>query len=294
MNEPSNALADTAGTPVCLAVTGDDRIAFLQGQLTQDLHRLDTDPILTAAWCNPKGRVIALLTLVRDGDRVLVFLPAWQAADFAERLLRYRLRADVDIREEPGVRLAAVDTGPGGVQLPEGEPVLAIRPLPGSEPPLLEVCMETAHLEELDPATLASADAWRLAWIRAGRPALGPETVEAFTPHMLNLDLLDAISFRKGCYTGQEVVARTENLGRPSRRMLRFAAAAPPPAAGARLLDEGGGAAGTVVQAAAADGGCECLAVVSVKQLGGELRLEDGTPTAPMTLPYSVPEAEGA
>lgn len=294
MNEPSNALADTADTPACLAVTGNDRIAFLQGQLTQDLHRLDTDPILTAAWCNPKGRVIALLTLVRDGDRVLVFLPGWQAGDFAERLLRYRLRADVDIREEPGVRLAAVDAGPGGVQLPEGEPVLAIRPLPGSEPPLLEVCMEAAHLDELDPATLASADAWRLAWIRAGRPALVPETVEAFTPHMLNLDLLDAISFRKGCYTGQEVVARTENLGRPSRRMLRFAVAAPPPAAGARLLDEGEGAAGTVVQAAAADGGSECLAVVSIKQLGGELRLEDGTPAAPMTLPYSVPEAEGA
>jgi hypothetical protein len=286
-----NAISDL---PVCLAVTGADRIDFLQGQLTQDLRRLDRDPILTAAWCNPKGRVMALVTVVGDGDRVLVFLPGWQADDFAERLLRYRLRAAVDIATEPGVRLAAVDSGPGGVQLPEGEPVLAIRPLPGSDPRVMEICAATAHVEELDPATLLSADAWRLACIRAGRPVLHPDTVEAFTPHMLNLDLLDAISFSKGCYTGQEVVARTENLGRPSRRMLRFAAAAPPPAPGSRLLDEAGGTAGSVVQAAAVDGGSELLAVVSIKQLGGALGLEDGTPAAARGLPYSVPEAEGA
>ncbi len=286
-----NAISDT---PVCLAVTGTDRIGFLHGQLTQDVHRLDRDPILTAAWCNPKGRVKALVTLVADGDRVLAFLPGWQADDFAEGLLRYRLRADVDIAAEPGVRLAAVDCGPGGVQLPEGEPVLAIRPLPGSDPRVMEICAAAAHLDELDPDTLLSAEAWNLACIRAGRPALHPDTVEAFTPHMLNLDLLDAISFDKGCYTGQEVVARTENLGRPSRRMLRFAAAAPPPAPGSRLLDEAGAAAGTAVQSGAVDGGSELLAVVSIKQLGGELGLEDGTPAAAKDLPYSVPEAEGA
>jgi len=286
-----NAISDT---PVCLAVTGADRIGFLQGQLTQDVQRLDRDPILTAAWCNPKGRVIALVTLVSDGDRVLAFLPGWQADDFAERLLRYRLRADVHIAAEPGVRLAAVDSGPGGVQLPEGEPVLAIRPLPGSDPRVMEICATATHVDELDPDTLLSCAAWNLACIRAGRPALHPDTVEAFTPHMLNLDLLDAISFGKGCYTGQEVVARTENLGRPSRRMLRFAAPTAAPAPGSRLLDETGGTAGTVVQAAPVDGGSELLAVASIKQLGGALSLEDGTPAAEKDLPYTVPEAEGA
>lgn len=289
MSEPSNPISDA---PVCLAVTGADRIDFLQGQLTQDVARLEADRILTAAWCNPKGRVSALLTLVHGRDRVLLFLPDWQADDFTERLLRYRLRADVEIEPQPETRLVAVDSGPGGMQLPEGEPVLATRLLPGTEPRVMEICTAADHLEGLDD-TLLPAEAWRHAAIRAGRPALYPETAESFTPHMLNLDLLDAISFRKGCYTGQEVVARTENLGRPSRRMLRFSAGAEPPAPGSRLMDAAGSAAGTVVRAAQDDGGSEFLAVVSIKQLGGELRLEDGTPAAPGSLPYSVPELEG-
>lgn len=280
----------TSDTPVCLAVTGTDRIEFLQGQLTQDVRRLETERILTAAWCNPKGRVIALLTLIGDGDRLLAFLPAWQAEDFTARLLRYRLRADVDVAAEPALRLAAIGSG---AQPPGGEAALASRALPGSEPPATEICADAGLLAEPDAPTALSAGAWRLARIRAGLPDLDPATVESFTPHMLNLDLLDAISFRKGCYTGQEVVARTENLGRPSRRMLRFAAAAPPPAPGSRLLDEAGGSAGTLVQAAATDQGSELLAVVSVRQSGGELRLEDGTPVAAMTLPYSVPELDG-
>lgn len=288
MSETSNPVSDT---PVCLAVTGADRIDFLQGQLTQDVGRLESDRILTAAWCNPKGRAIAVVTLVHGGDRVLLFLPHWQADDFTARLLRYRLRADVDIAPEPETRLVAVDSGPGGMQLPEGEPVLAMRLLPGTEPRVMEICTAADYLEGLGDALLP-AEAWRRAAVRAGRPALYPETAESFTPHMLNLDLLDAISFRKGCYTGQEVVARTQNLGRPSRRMLRFGAGAEPPSPGSRLLDEAGGTAGTVVREAAADGGSEFLAVVSIKQLGGELRLEDGTPAAPGSLPYSVPELE--
>jgi len=288
LSVPSDPISQT---PVCLAVTGADRVDFLQGQLTQDLGRLEADRILTSAWCNPKGRVIALLTLVHGRDRVLLFLPDWQADEFSERLLRYRLRADVDVTPEPATRLVAVDTGPGGMQLPEGEPVLATRLLPGTEPRVMEICTAADHLEGLGD-TLLPVEAWRRAAIRAGRPALHPDTAESFTPHMLNLDLLDAISFRKGCYTGQEVVARTENLGRPSRRMLRFTAVAEPPAPGARLLDEAGSTVGTVVRAAAADGGSEFLAVVSIKQLGGKLHVEDGTPVAAGSLPYSVPERE--
>ncbi len=289
MSESSKPISDT---PACLAVTGGDRIDFLQGQLTQDLARLQADRILTAAWCSPKGRVIALLTLLHDRDRVLLFLPEWQAAEFTERLLRYRLRADVEVAAEPQMRLVAVDCGPGGVQLPEGVPVLAMRLLPGTEPRVMEICTAAEHVGDLGGDTLLPAEAWHHAAIRSGRPALYPQTAESFTPHMLNLDLLDAISFRKGCYTGQEVVARTENLGRPSRRMLRFSAAAAPPVPGARLLDEAGSGTGTVVRAAAADSGCELLAVVSIKQLGGELRLEDGTPATIAPLPYSVPELE--
>ena len=276
--------------PVCLAVTGADRLDFLQGQLTQDVSRLSGERLLSAAWCNPKGRVITLVTLVHDAERICLFVPAWQAEDFAAGLLRYRLRADVDLRPDEETKLVAFDCGPGGVTLPEGTPVLATRLLAGTEPRVLEICTRDSDLTALDPTALLDREARALAGVRAGRPALHPATVEAFTPHMLNLDLLDAISFRKGCYTGQEVVARTENLGRPSRRMLRFAAGTPPPSPGERLIDEAGETVGTVVRAAASAAGTEFLAVASLKRLGGSIALESGESVSEADLPYEVPE----
>lgn len=281
---------DTLDTrPACLTVTGNDRVSFLQGQLTQDVALLTDGRMLPAAWCNPKGRVIALLTLVHGGDRTHLFLPAWQAAEFAERLLRYRLRSDVDLTPDEDVTLAAFDCGPGGVTLPEGAPVLGHRILPGTEPRVMEICARQEELAALGAGAALGAEAWSLAAIRAGRPALAPDTVEEFTPHMLNLDLLGAVSFRKGCYTGQEVIARTQNLGRPSRRMLRYASDAPPPAPGDRLLDETGEAVGTVIRSAG-DGVGEFLAVVSIKRLGGALALGGSAAVRELSLPYAVPE----
>jgi folate-binding protein YgfZ len=276
--------------PVCLAVTGEDRVEFLQGQLTQDVARLADERMLSGAWCNPKGRVVALVTLVHDQERICLFVPAWQAEGFAERLLRYRLRADVDLVPDEETWLVAIDCGPGGVTLPEGAPVLATRILRGTEPRVMEICTSAGDLGAFGPAVLLDRQALALASVRAGRPSLHPDTVESFTPHMLNLDLLDAVSFRKGCYTGQEVVARTENLGRPSRRMLRFTASAAPPAPGDRLLDEAGDTAGTVVRTAARGAETELLAVASLKRLGGRITLEGGETVTEQALPYAVPE----
>lgn len=280
--------------PVCLAVSGRDRIGFLQGQLTQDVSRLAREPVLDAAWCNPKGRVIALVTLVNEADRILLFLPAWQMQSVSERLQRYRLRADVELAAEPDVCLIAISSGAGGVSLPEGTPILAHRLLPGTEPRVMEVCVRREQAQAAGTGLVLDADDWSAAAIRAGRPALAPDTVEEFTPHMLNLDLLGAVSFRKGCYTGQEVVARTENLGRPSRRMLRFAARAAAPAPGSRLLDVTGEAAGTVIRSTGTDNLTEFLAVVSIKRLGGELTLEGGESAEERRLPYEIPELGAA
>jgi tRNA-modifying protein YgfZ len=130
---------------------------------------------------------------------------------------------------------------------------------------------------------------WRLAGIRAGLPQVYPETYEAFVAQMLNLDLLGGVDFEKGCYTGQEIIARTHFRGAIKRRMFRFQCGSPPPAPGTRVLaDEQH--AGDVVDAAATDAGCELLAVISLAQQDAGLELESirGARLQKLPLPYSV------
>jgi hypothetical protein len=130
---------------------------------------------------------------------------------------------------------------------------------------------------------------WRLAGIRAGLPQVYPETHEAFVAQMLNLDVLGGVSFEKGCYTGQEIIARTHFRGAIKRRMFRFGCAAAPPAPGTRIL-VGDQHAGDVVDAAATNEGCELLAVITLTQQGAALELETnrGVTLTPLPLPYSV------
>jgi folate-binding protein YgfZ len=128
----------------------------------------------------------------------------------------------------------------------------------------------------------------QLAGIRAGLPQVYPETYEMFVAQMLNLDLLGGVSFEKGCYTGQEIIARTHFRGAIKRRMFRFECACPPPAPGARVL-AGEQHAGDVVDAAATDEGCELLAVINLAQADAELELESnrGARLRQLPLPYS-------
>jgi len=130
---------------------------------------------------------------------------------------------------------------------------------------------------------------WRLAGIRAGLPQVYPETHEAFVAQMLNLDLLGGVSFEKGCYTGQEIIARTHFRGAIKRRMFHFACSSPPPAPGTRIL-VGDQHAGEVVDAAATSAGCELLAVISLAQQDAALELEStrGTTLKKLPLPYAV------
>ncbi len=147
------------------------------------------------------------------------------------------------------------------------------------------------------PAHLATADdanAQRLQDIAAGRPQIHPETTEAFVPQMLNLDLIDGISFNKGCYTGQEIVARAHYRGTVKRRMQRFRTLAPAqlsPGAEGRLTD---GRAFKVVEAATLPSGhCEFLAVAPLIETAAESAATDAdSPTLAvetLELPYSLP-----
>jgi len=145
-------------------------------------------------------------------------------------------------------------------------------------------------------ATAVSPEVWRWLGIRAGVPHIGAATNDLFVPQTANWDLLDGVSFHKGCYTGQEIIARTQYLGRLKERMHLFHTEGPPPSPGTRIFGTvfGDQACGTVVQAAASpDGGSDLLAVVQLSALDGLLRVgtADGPVLAPLALPYPLPAA---
>jgi tRNA-modifying protein YgfZ len=126
---------------------------------------------------------------------------------------------------------------------------------------------------ENDPRAVG---AWELAEIQAGIPEVYPQTSGQFVAQMLNLDKIGAVSFTKGCYPGQEIVARTHHLGRVKRRARLFRAAGAPPVPGESLADT----AGTVVRAAAAADHCLVMAVVA-DDAAGPFTLADGRPLEP-------------
>jgi folate-binding protein YgfZ len=145
---------------------------------------------------------------------------------------------------------------------------------------------EVQEVPELPESHAYREAGWRLAGIRAGLPQVYPETHEAFVAQMLNLDLLGGVSFDKGCYTGQEIIARTHFRGAIKRRMFRFASSSPPPVPGARIL-VGEQHAGDVVDAAATKEGSELLAVITLAQQDAALELE-GLPLRKLPLPYAI------
>lgn len=127
-----------------------------------------------------------------------------------------------------------------------------------------------------------------LSGVRAGFPIVFPETYESFVAQMLNLDLVGGISFEKGCYTGQEIIARAHFRGAVKRRMFRFAVESSPPAPGTRVLANGEHA-GEVVYAAGTAHGCELLAVVSLAHADSPLTIEHSLAAlSKLTLPYSI------
>ena len=289
-----------------ICVTGADATAFLHGQLSNDVQGLAPDASLLAGYCNAKGRLYALPRLWRAGEDWHLCLPADTAEAVLKRLRMFVLRSRVTLALRGDITLLGV-AGEGAAAclhdagLPAPEEVNAVATKgevtvlrwPGS-PPRFQVCVGDDAAPALWAALSARArpapaSVWRLLDIDAGLPTIYAPTLEAFVPQMVNLELVDGVSFRKGCYPGQEIVARMHYLGKASRRMHRLGAAGSPPAPGTPLLDEAGREVGSVVDAQAADGcGCRLLAVVQVTAADGALRLASGQALHRLTLPYAL------
>jgi folate-binding protein YgfZ len=260
-----------------LAFRGPDAARFLQGQLSAEIEKLGDGASTLAGLHNPQGRTIALLALGRvSATEILAVLPRELIDPVAMRLRKYVLRAKVAIETDAAGRvigtLAAIASQPS---IAWGDRRLVISAAStGIDAPL-------------------TREQWERLDIEAGIPQVYAATSESFVAQMLNLDLLGAIAFDKGCYTGQEVIARSHYRGRVKRRLQRWfhPGSGLIPGAAARAPD--GRALGVVRVAPGANGGQEILAV-------GPFVIDPAGPTdvqpggAPMVeprpLPYALPE----
>lgn len=303
-----------------VAIHGEDARDFLQGQFSNDLRRIDGEHSLLNAYCSPKGRMLANFRVFRHGDSFYLHMPSSMVEATVKRLRMYVMRSRVTIEDRVDTFISIGLSGPGaedelaratGVTPPDtvdgvsrNDQLLIIR-VPGIHPRFqLYAGMDSARKAwnalNVDCAPVG-AGAWNLLEIQAGLPTILPETVEAFVPQMANMQLLDGVSFKKGCYPGQEVVARMQYLGKLKRRMyLARVQGGEPPRPGQDLFDARGDdqSVGKVVDAELhPDGGHTLLAVVQIASVEqGEVRLgaKDGAALEFHSLPYPFPVAESA
>lgn len=314
------AVAD--GNTVCdlsqlgiLAATGNDVTAFLQGQFTADVVHLDESRSRLAGYCSPKGRLLACLRIWRHGSDWMLQLPSELLEPVRRRLSLFVLRAAVELHpvgddqvrlglggpDMPALLRDLVGAAPETVDEMLHREQLSIIRLPGMSP-RFELLGPVDPMQEIWPRLISAArpvgaDARELAEIRAGLPEIHPQTQDAFVPQMVNLDLLGGIDLDKGCYVGQEIVARTHYLGRLKRRMYRIRIDADQrPRPGDELFAperQGDQPVGRIVRAAPdPDGGHEALAVMAIELAGDpQTRLMSGarTPVEQLSLPYAVP-----
>lgn len=312
ISEPAPATGEADGFVVelvdhgLLRVSGADATSFLQGQLTCDMNSVGVGFATYGGLCSPKGRLLATFLVVRAPDEWLLVVTRELSASIAKRLSMYVLRAKVCVEDaSAGWRIRGL-AGPGGgalaadVDLPLPAPlavsgssprVIGLAPIsvgPTVWPRALALTEEPPRSSQ--PESLAR---WQSTEALAGTARVFACTQEAFVPQMINLELIGAVSFTKGCYTGQEVVARSQYLGKLKRRMHlgRVRALV---AAGDDILDANGEVEGKVVLAGPGDGlGHDgwCLLLY-------EARTEDGTPQGVrvanqsierLDLPYEVP-----
>ena len=296
-----------------IAARGADAETFMQGQFSNDVRLVTPEQSQMTAYCNPKGRMLAAMRLFQRGDRYLLSLPHSLLEPTLKRLRMFVLRSDVTLDDASDELARMGIAGPGaesllGEQIPNlpGEPdqviqhdELTVIRINGVQP-RFEIHGPAAPMQALwerfnDKARPVGYAAWSWLDIMAGVPMILPENLEAFVPQMVNLHSLGGISFKKGCYTGQEVVARMHYLGKLKRRMYRaHVDVDTPPAPGDALYGTGGSeeSAGKVVLAQPSPhGGVDLLAVLQISSVeAGPIHL--GNPDGPelefQELPYSV------
>lgn len=304
-----------------ISVVGPDSQKFLQGQLTCDLVNLPDEQLTLGSHCNPKGRMISAFHALKiDPSEFVLLMPRDLVPTALAALKKYAVFFKAELSDISGqyqwLSLVGRDTGPASSQLLnlsnntdadllpgqlrtfDHNGHRAIAACIGERNVLVQVPLEqVADLWQklaagAGPVVPGSYNTWQQQLIESGLPQLHLTTSESFIPQMLNLHLLGGVSFKKGCYTGQEVVARMQYLGAAKRRMFRAkidGGSLPQP--GDEIMVPGSGSSvGNLVQACHSGTEIEILAVLTKSKVaeGDSLQLADGRVLELQELPYDA------
>lgn len=302
------SLAACIGSLDLIRVSGPDAETFLQGQTTCDFHEIGKGAVRLGAHCNVKGRAQASFLALKQGEDFILLLPQGLGEPTRAALTKYALFSKVSLALEPALlplllsgisalEWAAQHWGQlpeTGHWLPSGSFVLADT---GSGGLLVLVPADQAPglLAELPSAGIALAgdNVWWLSQLAAGIGWILPSQSEVWIPQEFNLDLVGGISFKKGCYKGQEIIARIHYRGQTKvRAQLLEIQSGLRIEPGIRILDATGQPVGTLLQAALLDTSrCRALAVLKVDaQESGPLALEanESSHVQLLPLPYAI------
>ncbi|MEW6131931.1 MAG: folate-binding protein [Pseudomonadota bacterium] len=296
-----------------LAFSGEDTAEFLQNQFTNDVRGLSADAAAWNGYCSPKGRMLANFLMWKNGADTCLQMSGDIREAVLKRLKMFILRSRVVARDATDENVRLVLAGPqaaaalddAGLPLPEGtmktragEQGLTVRI--GADRFVLSLAPEKASAAWTalaKRATPVGAAVWDWVRVSSGIPMIVAATQEEFVPQMVNWEVLGGVSFQKGCYPGQEIVARTQYLGRLKRRMyLAHLDGADAPMAGDNLYtpDMDGQASGMVVNAAPAPGGgFDLLAVAQIESVAANQPIHwksaDGPVLSLKPQPYTLP-----
>jgi tRNA-modifying protein YgfZ len=293
---------------VLIRFSGEEAQKFLHGQLSNSVEKLGAHQAQYTSYNSPKGRMMASMLLWRENADYLLMLPASLRETIQKRLAMFVMRAKVKVTDASaeficfgvaGKQSAQILTEITGLKVDS-----AMQSSANENAQIIKLGAERFMLIAKQPADAirekikarpetASVDVWNLLDIRAGIAWITPATQEQFVAQMTNYELIGGVDFKKGCYPGQEIVARTQYLGKLKRRMYRIHVDSAL-AAGDELFsaDFDGQASGMIVNAAPApNGGFEALAVIQIESAASQtmhVRTIDGPILKILDLPYAI------
>ena len=296
-----------------IKVEGEEAESFLQNQFSNDIRFVNATQSQLSAYCSPKGRMLAGFLIFKFENAYFLRLPASILETTLKRLRMYVLRSKVTLEDASQQRVRFGIAGPESVAILQNEfgnipsevnevvqaAQICIIRLPG-QPPRFELHGELESMQKLFEAfsalaTPVGSHAWSWLAIKAGIPEVYPQTVDNFVPQMVNYAALNGINFKKGCYPGQEIVARMHYLGKLKRRMYLLHSDSdkrPSPGDDVFCKSSAESSCGKVVEAQFSPaGGVDLLVVAQIAKAEAEPMYIDSVESSPLQmgeLPYSV------
>lgn len=298
-----------------IKVHGDDAESFLQNQFTNDIRNVSETRHQTTAWCSPKGRIIATFTIFKQADSFYLSLSSDLTDHVIKKLQMYVMMSKVTLEnasesivhfglagQSSEELLNKAINSKDNIKAPTAPPrtatyqTLSILRMPGKAP-RFEIFGNIDDAKSLwescaKGATQTNSDYWNYLNIVSGIPQISKASSETWIPQMVNFIAVDGVDFQKGCYPGQEVVARLNYLGKTKRRLYRVQINTNQlPAINDAIQSESDNQAGKILNAAInPDGVVEALAVLKIAETEKPLMLadnHDATVTL-LDLPYPV------